>query len=200
MKYLLATGGLFLAFLTFTPSALATDDLAICPQSTGDFNFSILCSLRPQNALPSLLTFILIAAVVITLAYLIWGGIKWIMSGGDKGNVETARNTIVAAVIGLIIVFLSWFIINFILTTFFGSGLGNGIDLPHIFSGNPPPTPTPIEPEPTPMPQPPTPEDNSLNTQSEDSESPSITPTVPPCPTAYPPDYICQMTQDQIQE
>jgi hypothetical protein len=172
-----------------TPSAFAANELALCPQSTGDFNFSILCSLRPQNAFPTLLTFILILAVVIALAYLIWGGIKWIMSGGDKGNVETARNTIVAAIIGLIIVFLSWFIINFILTTFFGSGLGGGIDLPRVFTGSTPPTPTPVV-----VP--------STETVITPTPTPAVsveeTSPIPPCPTAYPPDYICQMQEDQI--
>lgn len=45
---------------------------------------------------------IVIAALVLLL-YLIWGGIEWITSGGDKGKVEKARNRITQAVIGVIV-------------------------------------------------------------------------------------------------
>ncbi len=71
------------------------------------------------NIVGRLVTILFIIAVVISLGFLIYGGIKWIMSGGDKAGVEAARNTIVAAIVGLVIVFLSYFILNIILG-FFG--------------------------------------------------------------------------------
>lgn len=64
------------------------------------------------------ITFAFILAVLIALAFLVFGGIKWITSGGDKTAVEGARNTIVAAIVGLVIVFLSYFILNIILGLF----------------------------------------------------------------------------------
>ena len=63
-------------------------------------------------------TIAFVIAVLIALFFLLWGGIKWITSGGDKGGVEAARNQIIAAVIGLIIVFLSFFILNLVLGLF----------------------------------------------------------------------------------
>lgn len=71
----------------------------------------------------------IIGAVLIATAYLIYGGIKWVMSKGDKTEVESARNHIVAAIIGLIIVFLAFFIINIILKIF---GLSGGFTIPKI--------------------------------------------------------------------
>lgn len=59
-----------------------------------------------------------IIAVLVALLFLIWGGIKWITSGGDKAGVEAARNQIIAAVIGLIVVFLAFFILNLVLGLF----------------------------------------------------------------------------------
>lgn len=56
-----------------------------------------------------------IIAAIIAVIYLIYGGIKWITSKGDKTEVESARNHIVAAITGLIVVFLAFFIINFVL-------------------------------------------------------------------------------------
>lgn len=69
-------------------------------------------------------TILFIISVVIALAFLIYGGIKWITSGGDKAAVEAARSTIVAAVVGLVIVFLSYFILNIVLQAFGLSGFG----------------------------------------------------------------------------
>lgn len=56
-------------------------------------------------------TMFLIAAFL-AVAYLMFGGIKWITSRGDKIAVESARKHIVAAVIGLIIVAGSFFALN----------------------------------------------------------------------------------------
>lgn len=67
----------------------------------------------------SLLTFVYLAIILMTLGYLIWGGVKWITSGGDKTKVDGARKTIIYALIGLIFIFLSFLIIN-VVTTIFG--------------------------------------------------------------------------------
>ncbi len=57
--------------------------------------------------------------VIFVLFYLIYGGIQWTMSGGDKQKVAAARNRIIYAIIGLVIVLFSIFIVNVILY-FFG--------------------------------------------------------------------------------
>ncbi len=65
------------------------------------------------------ITLLFIAATLLALAFLIYGGIRWITSGGDKTGVENARKTITYAIIGLVISFLAFFIIN-IIGAFFG--------------------------------------------------------------------------------
>lgn len=65
-----------------------------------------------------IVTIFFVVSVLIALFFLIWGGLKWITSGGDKAGVETARNQIIAAIIGLIIVFLAFFILNLVLGLF----------------------------------------------------------------------------------
>lgn len=42
-----------------------------------------------------------VLAAVMSLLYLLWGAFDWIVSGGDKGNIENARNKITHSVIGL---------------------------------------------------------------------------------------------------
>lgn len=61
---------------------------------------------------------IIIAALLVFL-YLVWGGIEWITSGGDKAGLEQARNRITNALIGLVLVAAAWAIITLI-TTFLG--------------------------------------------------------------------------------
>lgn len=62
----------------------------------------------------SVLNVVMLIAAVLVFAYLIFGGIQWITSGGDKGKAEEARNKITAAVIGLIIVAASYAVINLV--------------------------------------------------------------------------------------
>jgi hypothetical protein len=45
---------------------------------------------------------------------LVWGAVEWIMSGGEKGAIEKARNKITNAVIGMIILSASFVIIKFV--------------------------------------------------------------------------------------
>jgi hypothetical protein len=61
----------------------------------------------------NLIAFIAGTAAIIVL---IIGGIRYISSGGDAGNVESAKNTIVGAIIGLIVIALARTIVAFVVT------------------------------------------------------------------------------------
>jgi hypothetical protein len=50
----------------------------------------------------------------------IMGGINWMSSGGDKGQAEAARNKVTSALVGLIILFSIFGIINLV-SCFFGT-------------------------------------------------------------------------------
>lgn len=55
---------------------------------------------------------ILVLAGIAAFLFLIWGGIQWIISGGDKAQVESAQHRIQAALLGLFIVFAAWAIMS----------------------------------------------------------------------------------------
>lgn len=75
----------------------------------------------------------LMVAAIAVFAFLVWGGISWITSGGDKGKVEEARNRITNALIGLAIVAAAWAIMNLI-SYFFGVDvLGPGATIPTAY-------------------------------------------------------------------
>jgi len=52
---------------------------------------------------------------VVSVIMIIWGGFQYISSGGDSGKVGNAKNTIIYAIIGLIVVALAQFIVQFVL-------------------------------------------------------------------------------------
>ncbi len=59
-------------------------------------------------------TIMLILVVVLSLIFIVLGGIQWITSGGDKSKLQAARSKITWAVGGLIIAFVSFFIVSLI--------------------------------------------------------------------------------------
>lgn len=75
----------------------------------------------------SLVGVLLIVAAIAAFMYLLYGGIQWIISGGDKAKVEAAQHRIQAALLGLIIVFAVW-----ALFTVIGGYLGINIFAPTL--------------------------------------------------------------------
>ena len=53
---------------------------------------------------------------IIAVIMLIIVGIKYVVSGGDSKKVTDAKNTVLYAIIGLVICFLSFAIINFVIS------------------------------------------------------------------------------------
>ncbi len=109
------------------------------------------------------LSFILVISSLLVLLYLLWGGFDWIVSGGDKGKADKARDKIVSAVIGLIIVAASFAILNLVIRFLGFSSLNEvfdsagtiegGADTPQVTpTPNVTPTPTPaVSPTPSPL-------------------------------------------------
>lgn len=52
---------------------------------------------------------------IIAVVMIIIGGFKYITSGGDSGKVSSAKNTIIYAIVGIVIVALAQFIVKFVL-------------------------------------------------------------------------------------
>jgi hypothetical protein len=52
---------------------------------------------------------------VVAVIMIIWGGFKYVTSGGDSANVSGAKSTILYAIVGLIVVALAQAIVRFVL-------------------------------------------------------------------------------------
>jgi hypothetical protein len=83
-----------------------------CYVQQGDFNVATLGGLECifTNIVKVSTEFALLALFVMLLA----GGVKYLTSGGDPKSLQSAQNTITYAILGLVVLFLIWFILLFI--------------------------------------------------------------------------------------
>lgn len=108
-KFALAAGAVTAMALPFAAHAQTATPVSI--EDTGgaiglpntDLKAAVLRTLSLVLALLGLVAVIMV----------VWGGFTWLTSGGDEGKVESAKKIISAAVIGLIVVLLSWAIVLF---------------------------------------------------------------------------------------
>lgn len=88
-------------------------------------------ALTLEGIVQFIITAILVVSGVVFFFILIFGGIKFIVSGGDKAATEAARGQITSALIGLVIVFSAWAIVRLI-GELFNLGDLTSLDLPPI--------------------------------------------------------------------
>lgn len=68
-----------------------------------------------QNAVTTVVNLLSWIVGIVSVIMIIVGGFRYITSGGASDKVTGAKNTIIYAVIGLVIVALAQFIVNFVL-------------------------------------------------------------------------------------
>jgi len=93
------------------PPVYAQSTITIHEPSAGIKDIGKLLSSSIQVAM--------IIAAILTFVYLVWGGIQWILSGGDKTQTQAARDRITMALIGLGIVAAAWALMK-VIGFFFG--------------------------------------------------------------------------------
>lgn len=61
----------------------------------------------------------------ISVIMIVIGGLRYVLSGGNSSNITAAKNTILYAIVGLVIAILAYAIINFVIGSFV-PGVGPG--------------------------------------------------------------------------
>jgi cytochrome bd-type quinol oxidase subunit 2 len=98
-----------LAAMTLLPaSAFAAAEIPGITPVTPSNDMSI------ANLLSTIITWILGLSGAIAVLFLILGGLQYITSSGNKDKAEQAKQTILYAVIGLIVIALSFVIVAFV--------------------------------------------------------------------------------------
>lgn len=67
----------------------------------------------------------LIGAIAVIM--IIFGGFRYVVSGGNATSVTAAKNTILYAIIGIVVALLSWAALDFILTSLEGGTGTSGL-------------------------------------------------------------------------
>lgn len=88
-----------------TDAALTGDCEAGTGQGDSDF----------QELAAKIVNILSIIVGIVAVIMIIFGGFKYITSGGESSNVSGAKNTLIYAIVGLIIVALAQFIVHFVL-------------------------------------------------------------------------------------
>jgi hypothetical protein len=93
--------------------------------------------LDPKKVPQLIVNLLFMIAAFLAVAYLMYGGIKWITSRGDKMAVESARKHIMAAVIGLVVVAAAFFVLQVIFSILgVDNPLKDGFTLPTLDNVN----------------------------------------------------------------
>lgn len=68
-----------------------------------------------DNLLTTAIQTISVIVGIVAVIMLVYGGFKYITAGGDSNNIQSAKSTILYAIIGLLVVALAQFIVQFVL-------------------------------------------------------------------------------------
>ncbi len=107
--------------LFFAPVAFAQDaesalncgaDLQL--QTTGCNANNATASTSIQNTIKTVINIITIIVGIVAVIMIIIAGFKYITSNGDSGAVSSAKNTIIYAIVGLVVVALAQAIVRFV--------------------------------------------------------------------------------------
>lgn len=127
--------GLLLMTLLAVPPVFAAPDP--CPEvlnaGVKDAAGTVNANTSVGSIITFLVAFVIIIAVLLALVFIVIGAIQWITSGGDKTKVDSARNHIVAAVLGLIVIAFSFVLINVVITAL-GLGSLTSLHIPTLTS------------------------------------------------------------------
>ena len=96
------------------------------------FSTNLECADRPEGCIPFFIGAIVNGLLgvfgAVFLALIMWGGLRYMLSQGEKDQVQKAKDTIKNAILGMIIVALSYTIANFVLNAISDvTGADNGV-------------------------------------------------------------------------
>lgn len=124
IKNFITTASAVAGSLLVAPGSLFAQENTIDLNLPAGTSFSNVSQYTPTKLAGALINLILVLAGVVAFFFLLWGGLQWILAGGDKDGTEKARKRITAALIGLVIVFSAYAII-FLAGAFLGVNLLN---------------------------------------------------------------------------
>lgn len=103
---LLARSSLFAALAALLPNFALAATLA---NPLGESDLRVIIG----NVIQSVLGLV----GVIALVMFIWGGMQWMLSGGDSKKVQSGKDTLIWALIGLVVIFTAYTLVSTLIKT-----------------------------------------------------------------------------------
>ena len=120
---------LILAGLLVVPTVA----LAVAPAASAEGNLTLnsgvdsaqgegvgQVSTDPESLVKKFVNIFLFAVGALSVIMLIWGGIRYTTSAGDSNKVQAAKNTVLYAIVGLVVAILVYAIVNMVIDKFKG--------------------------------------------------------------------------------
>jgi hypothetical protein len=82
-----------------------------------------------DGVLTTITNVLLFVIGALSVIMLIIGGLRYVISGGNSAAVTAAKNTILYAIVGLVIAFLAYAAINFVINTLMPGASGGGTNV-----------------------------------------------------------------------
>ena len=98
-----------LSIVNFVSNAIGVDPQGL-PTDTGLFGGSL------NDALASIIKAALTLVGIISLAIMVYGGYRWMTSGGNEETISEAKRTLTAGAIGLTIIIIAYSVVYFIIS------------------------------------------------------------------------------------
>ena len=122
---------LFIPLLALSATIVSPEASAVCNTSNLSIASGANCAqgndqpadlFGGDNSIFRRVTNILLFLVgAISVIMLIIGGIRYVISGGDQNQVTSAKNTILYAIVGIVVAFLAYAAVNFVTQALIGN-------------------------------------------------------------------------------
>ena len=107
---------------------IPTVALAVAPAASAEGNLTLnsgvdsaqgegvgQVSTDPESLVKQFVNIFLFAVGALSVIMLIWGGIRYTTSAGDSNKVTAAKNTVLYAIVGLVVAILAYAIVNMVI-------------------------------------------------------------------------------------
>lgn len=109
--------------LAIAPAYAETPQESACTGTGGTFTNGVCTNGTPgginvQGALKSVVNTLIFVVGAISVIMIIIGGLRYTLSGGDSAGIKSAKDTILYAIVGIVVAVIAFAIVNFVISAF----------------------------------------------------------------------------------
>jgi uncharacterized membrane protein len=112
-KLFVLAGGLFVSLIA--PPAHAVTVFKECGENAQTAVCKASKSEDATSMAKKVINVMLFALGITAVFMIIWGSIKYVISRGDPANIKAAKDTVMYAVVGLVVALFAYAIVNFVI-------------------------------------------------------------------------------------